>query len=98
MIRCHWGKGTWMNKKVVLVLLICFLFSYPALSYHHHKDGVPHDTCVICSHILHCSSLISQDNPQISITVSETIFHLLSETLSGVYQCYPPYLTRAPPT
>jgi hypothetical protein len=88
-----------MDKKLVYLLLICFSLSFMGLSVHHHKDGASHDTCLFCYHFSHDSLLIFLNNPQVSITVFETIFHLLLEnTLSSVPRCYTPYLNRAPPS
>jgi len=86
-----------MNKKLVYLLLICFSLSILGLAFHHHADGVPHDDCLLCCHVLCHSLLIPQDSPQISLLTPNVLFISIENTANISYQCYHPYSNRAPP-
>jgi len=86
-----------MKRKLVCLLLICFSLSILGLAFHHHVDGVPHDDCLLCYHILCHSLLIPQDSPQISLLTPNVLFISIENTANISYQCYHPYSNRAPP-
>ena len=86
-----------MNKKLVYLLLICLSLSILGLAFHHHKDGVPHENCSICSFVSHHSNLVFQDAPQISVPSYNTLLISLENPVNISYLCYHPYSNRAPP-
>ena len=86
-----------MNRKLVCLLLICFSLSILGPAFHHHHDGVPHDTCPFCCHVSHHSVLISQHTPQILLVSSNISFISIENTANISYLYYHPYSNRAPP-
>jgi hypothetical protein len=55
-----------MNKKIAWVLLLGFSCYVSALVFHHHKDGLAHDSCALCFSISHRSNLILGPVAQVS--------------------------------
>ena len=86
-----------MNKKIVYALLIFFSLFVLALAFHHHKDGVAHDACLLCFNIFHHSELVSQYSPQVSAPSFNTLLVLIGNTVNIPFLYYYPYSNRAPP-
>jgi hypothetical protein len=86
-----------MNRKCAYLLLICFFLYFPEIVFHHHKDGIPHDNCSICSFVSHNSVLAPQSSAQILLISSNVLFISIenADNISNLF--YHPYSNRAPP-
>jgi hypothetical protein len=58
----------YMSKRLPLIFLCIFLFSFLLVPFHHHADHVHYDDCPLCMFSVHNSAVIPQDDYQISAT------------------------------
>jgi len=87
-----------MNRKLALLLFVCFFLSILAVSFHHHEDGECHDDCSICFHAVYHSNAVSVDVPLVGAPVSfeaEAVPLLSGLTYSHLLRS--PQANRAPP-
>jgi hypothetical protein len=92
-----WVNCCVMKRRLVCFLLICFSFFILGLALHHHKDGVSHDDCSICSYVSHSSILTLQDNSQVLLLSFNILFISIENTVDLSSLRYHSFSNRAPP-
>lgn len=91
------GRTSYLAK-LALVCALFFLFSFVAISFHHHHDGCMHDDCPICmAAFVMCTAAVGIGHFLYAVYIAVCRLEAFDPTPVHVFPC--PYLpdTRAPP-
>ena len=56
-----------MSKRLSILVVFLFIFSFSAAVFHHHDDGLAHQDCNVCVYSSNKTVLIDGDDLQLSV-------------------------------
>jgi hypothetical protein len=86
-----------MNRWLIRLFIILFLFFHLALSFHHHNHHFVQPTCSLCQFISSSSNFIPENDHEFLAPVYETGYAVIEDQVIHPFLHRNLFLNRSPP-